>query len=76
MIETSFVITITVNEKNPVIKNFYVSVLRRKCLLVTDIVPTHFVVEKYVLEEDIVLTYFIGREDRFSYSVRRKKLMK
>jgi hypothetical protein len=60
MITASFVIIIIVIEKIRLTGDSYVSVLRRKCVLVTGIVPTYFVVEKYVLEEDIVLTYLIG----------------
>jgi hypothetical protein len=76
MITASFIIIIIVIEKIRLTGDSYVSVLRRKCVLVTGIVPTYFVVEKYVLEEDIVLTYLIGRENRFFYAVHREKLMK
>lgn len=39
-------------------------------MLVTDVVQTYFDVVKYVLKEDIVLTYFIKREnDVFTQSV-------
>ena len=49
-----------IGEKIPLIGDCYVSVLRRKCvLLVTDVVLTYFVEEKYVLVEDIVLTILL-----------------
>ena len=54
----------------------YVSVLRRKCVLVTDVVLTYFVEEKYVLVEDIVLTILLWEKTDVVYAVHRTKLIK